>query len=179
MSHFRFNKPQSKYQVIEQALIVHKNLTGQEFKLGRNLTSKNLEAGMKVVAYYNSTNQGCDIVEILGFTGHEVQYGAGGVEFKTAKEVYREYNVNSLRELETLCSETFEYGHHPYIQARDLHSKEEGPWYYPFEGRWSRGSGAESLSFIELIPTDDEEYVKYTLEKSTKPNRVFLAIDEE
>jgi len=34
--------------------------------------------------------------------------------------------------------------------ARDLEDGKEGPWYYLFNGRWSRGSGAEALTFREV-----------------------------
>lgn len=154
-------------------------------KVGRQLRGNQLEAGMKVACYYNSTNEGVDTVEILGFTDNEVQYGKGDIKFKTIKEVFAKYGVKSLQELEQFERDMFAYGYYTYLYARDLQPsfpRYRGPWYYLFEGRWSRGSGAERLSFVELISADPERERLITADavhEIVRPNRVFLALDDE
>lgn len=153
-------KQKSKWQVIEETA------KAINMKVGRELTSKQLAKGMKVLAYYNSTNQGCDAVEIMGVTGSEQEYGEGGVKFNSVSEALAFYNCKTLTELETLQNKN-EYGYHSYLWLKDLETREpkgvsscsnqdNGPWYYVFQGRWSCGSGAEALSFIELKTVDED-----------------------
>lgn len=154
------------------------------YKLGKNLRGKDLQKGMKVVAYYNDTNEGVDVVEILGVTNNNALHGAGGVAFSSVKEMLKFHGVKTLEQVDTLDRESDSkhdgWGYHTYLYTRDLTLEQDsGAWYYIFEGRWCRGSGAEALSFVELIPTGDDEYVEYTSAKQEKPNRVNLVLDEE
>lgn len=120
---------------------------GDSYKaVKKRLQGNMLEAGMLVMGSYNSTNQGADLYQILGFTGDEEKYGSGGVKFKSAKELLTHYKVSSLKALETLQDKN-EYGYHSYIVVRDLEDGDEGPWFYPYNGNWVRGSGAEKLTF--------------------------------
>jgi len=129
----------------------------EEYRAKRRITSKSLTKGMKVAASYNKYNQGFDIYEIIGFTGSDEKYGEGGVKFDSAKELLKAYGVKNFKQLEALQDEN-EYGCHSYLEVRDLNTGEQGPWFYLFEGRWSLGSGAEALSFVEVEEFDQEAY---------------------
>lgn len=136
-------------------------------KLGKNLTHKSLKAGMKVVACYDCFNFGIDAVEILGVTGNDHEYGQGGVEFQSVKDMLNHYGVTRLLtvedEVDAKSVKKNGWGFHTYLYARDLeptndpNAFDEGPWYYLYRGHWSRGSGAEALSFIELISNEEHE----------------------
>lgn len=129
--------------------------------IGNNITGKSLRKGMKVLAYYNDINVGVDVIEILGVTNNDQLYGASGAKFDTVKEMLIAHGVNTLKQVEELDhlkdSQYDGWGYHTYLYTRDLTHEEgspypdEGAWYYIFEGRWARGSGAEKLSFIELL----------------------------
>lgn len=124
---------------------------GDAYVAVKKLRGNQLEAGMIVLASYNKFNQGSDLCEILGFTGDEKKYGEGGPRYSSVKELFQVYNVDSLKDLEIL-QDGNEYGYHTYMCIKDLNARgkkyEQGCWFYLFEGRWSRGSGAEPLSFV-------------------------------
>ena len=86
--------------------------------VGGKLNGRQLAKGQFVLASYNSTNQGADVVEILGFTDNDVKYGEGGVKFASVKEVMAAKNVKTLKELEDLQSP--EYGMHVHMVLRDV-----------------------------------------------------------
>jgi len=120
---------------------------GDVYKAVKRLRTPALKKGMVVLTYYDAGNAGSNLDRIDGFTGDEEKYGEGGVKFDTAKELYKHYGVKNLGDLEKLHDKN-EYGYHSYLFITDLSRNESGPWYYPSEGRWARGSGAEKLSFI-------------------------------
>ena len=115
----------------------------------RNLQGRSICAGMHVLASYNKYNQGADLYEVLGFTDHKQVYGEGGVVFNSVREVFKHYGVKSLVDLEKLQNKN-EYGHGTYMVIKDMDTGAAGAWFYLFEGRWSRGSGAEPLSFTKM-----------------------------
>lgn len=121
-----------------------------DFEFGRAVRGNTLKRGMLLAAEYNRFNQGIDYIEILGITGNEQKYGEGGVKYNSVKECFQANGVRSMKQLEEKDGE-LDYGYGHYIFAKDLlRENESGPWYYLFEGRWSRGSGAEPLSFTEI-----------------------------
>ena len=122
---------------------------GETYKAVRPVKALALKRGMTVLASYNKYNQGVELVEILGFTDNDEQYGAGGVKFDSLEELMSAKNVTSIAGLEAL-QEKEPYGHHFYMVIRDLENGDEGPFYYFFEGRIVRGSGAEPLTFTEV-----------------------------
>lgn len=136
------------------------------FRLGRQIRGNMLKRGMKLAAVYSKVNEGIDYIEVLGFTGNNEKYGEGGVKYNSVKEIFRAHRgISSLKALEASDNEK-EYGYGHYLCARDLNpdpdTREEhkqGCWYYLFEGRWCRGSGAEPLSFYELnfAPKEHDE----------------------
>lgn len=121
----------------------------------KTITSRSLISGMKVNAAYNDTNQGDDDYEFLGFTGDKYKYGedefgnTAEIKFKSSKELLKHYNVKSFKALEELQDKN-EYGFRSHMVVRDLKTDKIGAWFYLHHGRWSRGSGAEPLSFTLL-----------------------------
>lgn len=126
-----------------------------DFRIGKIVRGNTLKRGMKLSASYSKVNEGTDYLEVLGFTGNDQKYGEGGVKYNSIQEIFRvTRGVSTLKQLEEHDNKN-EYGYHHYMVARDIDPNstakgEEGAWYYIFEGRWSRGSGAEPLSFREL-----------------------------
>jgi FAD synthase len=118
----------------------------KEYKVVRSLQHSELKKGMIVLATYNAYNQGAEVYEILGLTDDDEKYGEGGIKFDSVRELLKNKNAKSLKELEDIQSKN-KYGYHSYLYVRDLNDKEEGPWFYLYNGFWSRGSGAEKLSF--------------------------------
>jgi len=128
-----------------------KKKTYTKYKADKKVKGGSLQKGMKVAAAYNHYNQGVDFVEILGVTGTEKKYGEGGVKFKSVKDAMKSIGVKSLKAMEDWQDNSgLEYGHHFYLYCKDLQTGDEGAWYYLYEGRWARGSGAEKLSFVTL-----------------------------
>lgn len=120
------------------------------------ISGKDLRKGMKVAAVYKAMNEGIDFVEILGVTGIDQKYGDGGVKYSSVAEACTAEGVRGVAGLEkkmAAASKERGYGHHFYLVLRDINNGDTGAWYYPFHGRWSRGSGAESLTFFLLKPT--------------------------
>jgi len=107
---------------------------------------------------YKKFNSGYDVIIFNGFTDMDDKYGNSNiVKFKSAKELLTAYGVRSWKALEAkqkeLAKERYaadDYGHESYMSATDLETKDSGAWYYLFEGRWVRGSGAEPLTFWEV-----------------------------
>ena len=109
---------------------------GTTFKFTKNIIGSKLEQNQTVLAHYNGNNQGADIYEIKGFTDAKDEK----VNFKSVKELFAKYEVNSLKALEGVSEDL-------YMVVKDLESGEEGAWFYIYNGRWSLGSGADALSF--------------------------------
>jgi hypothetical protein len=81
--------------------------------------------------------------------------------------------VKSLADLETK-QDLLEYGFHSYMVCKDLNDGQEGPWFYLHDARWSRGSGAEALSFVLM-----EEVTPEVLEKDRQAKAEELRRQEE
>jgi len=120
-----------------------------------------LKKGMIVLATYNQVNQGTDLYEILGVTDWDPKYGEGGVKFNSVKDAMRSAGVVTLKDLDEKTWEKAKrkwgtdegYGHGYYLVVKDLVSNDSGSWFYLYNGRWSRGSGAEKLSFVLMEET--------------------------
>ena len=111
---------------------------------------RKLEKGMHVViSYGNSPRSGYAFpAEIQGFTADDEQYGKGGVEFTSAKDLLDHYGVKSMKALEELQDHN-DYGYCSYLVVKDLETDEEGAWLYLFKGRWAIGSGAQTVTFTK------------------------------
>jgi len=142
------------------------------YRVGKQIRGNRLKRGMKLAAFYSRHNEGVDYIEVLGFTGNHEKYGEGGVKYNSVQDIFRAHRgISTLKALEASDNEK-EYGYSHYMCARDIDPKSnatgqdrEGCWYYLFGGRWSRGSGAEPLSFYEIQfapvqdDTEEDEYL--------------------
>lgn len=164
---------------------------------GTSLTASSLRKGMKVAASYNAYNHGIDIVEILGvgtedkimFDSVKEAMKAMGVKSMRAlsdlderKPAIDDHDVVVPLEVPTrLWVKTLGEGRTGGRQVHEFdinwlslekQQQESGPFYYIYEGRWARGSGAEKLSFT-TIPVD---IMKKRMEKDEfrKPDEMLL-----
>ena len=150
-------KPTFKEFLIE-ARYQRQTFEPTDFRIGKNVRSNMIRRGMMLAApHKNFGNEFTDYVEVLGFTGNDQKYGEGGVKYNSAKEMYKANNVTGLKALEAKDDEN-EYGYAHYMYLRDLKDNSQGAWFYIFEGRWVRGSGADRVTFFELerIPKEPE-----------------------
>ena len=115
---------------------------GRTYKFTKKILGSKLEKGQFVLADYNSSNQGAHVYEIKGLTDQENEK----VNFDSVKDVLKKYDVASLKALENVTNDV-------HLVVKDLESGDEGAWFYLYNGRWSRGSGAEALTFslVELV----------------------------
>lgn len=122
------------------------------------VNGRGLAKGMIVFASYNGNNQGAGVYEVLGFTDDDQPYGEGGVKFDTIADVLKAKNVKSLKALEELQDANPVYGCSTCLVVRDVATNESGPWFTLFQGRWSIGSSADPLSFVEVKVFNQAEY---------------------
>lgn len=111
---------------------------GDEYESKGSVISTQLTAGQIVLATYKAYNQGADLVEIQGVkvtdAGNEKMY-------RSVKEALAAINVKSLKAVSSDIDMR--------LEVMDLSDGDSGDWYYLFEGRFCRGSGAEPLSFTK------------------------------
>lgn len=119
------------------------------FRLGGNVPSNRLVAGMKLAYEYDNWEPVRYFIEVLGFTGWDQAYGKGGVKFASVKEVLAAEGVRGLKALGAKQNKN-EYGHGSYMVAHDLQDGSEGAWFYLYQGKWARGSGVDQCLFYRL-----------------------------
>ena len=124
-----------------------------------SLRGNKLKKGMLVAARYNKYNQGLELYEILGLSD-PMSEGKGDaaeekVKFDSVKDALASVDAKSIHEMarnqEKMAKDAGvknTYGFHSNLVVKDLDDGDSGAWFYPSEGRWCRGSGAEPLSFI-------------------------------
>ena len=130
------------------------------FRFLSPITYRSMQAGQLYGDSYHATNAGYDVFTFLGYSDMDGKHGEGGVKFQTIQEVFQKYKVRGLNELSEKCDRlakrrypTDSYGHDIYmweefVTSEDSSLKEKpGGYYYIFNGRWCRGSGAEALTF--------------------------------
>ncbi len=110
------------------------------FKFNKKITATTLEAGQIVLG---STKNSAEVYEILGFA-YDNNNGSNGIVYKTCKELLSSNKSSTLKGLE---KDTVANGPRAYIVVKDLENKEEGAWFYIYEGNWCLGSSADKLSF--------------------------------
>ncbi len=121
-------------------------LKGQTFHVKRKLRGNQLAKGMIVLA---KSMGSIDFYEILGVSDDSQEYGEGGVVYDSVREALQANKVTSLKALEEKDNKN-EYGYSHYVFVRSLEDEGEGPWLYLFKGRWNMGSGASTVTFVEL-----------------------------
>jgi len=140
-------------------------------KIGYKKTN-GLKQGMFIVATYKKYNVGAEFFRIEGFIkertsknptykedlNNEKEILENIIErYDTMKEMLFSNGCSKLEELETLEERSrklnvdFQFS----ILFRDVTDNgldKLGNYYFIYDGKWSRGSGAEPLSFIQYIP---------------------------
>jgi len=134
------------------------DLVDGSYKVSGGVIASQLKRGMKVMAVYNSTNEGFDFVEILGVYAlhkwheHDDEIKKHEHVFSSVKDALTSLDVTSFNDI-------IEKGFTLRLIIRDIEPRneggeesgcEEGDWYYLFNNRFCRGSGAEPLSFFVL-----------------------------
>ena len=114
----------------------------KSFKAVRNLKGTQLTKGILFSASYNRFNQGFGLYRFIGITD-------GSRVFDSVQECMKHHKVKSLKELDVLEIDT--EGLRFYLSVEDLNTGDKGDWFYLNYGKWCRGSGAEPLSFIEVV----------------------------
>jgi len=113
------------------------------YRLISKIPYKQLVPGTKYADSYNRFNDGMEIMVFNGFSSEGKLYSSMG-------EIFAKYGVRSLRALEDMKAD---------VRMNCSDGKHTGNWFYIFEGRWSRGSGAEALTFWSIeevvVPHDD------------------------
>lgn len=112
---------------------------GTTFTSAGSVLASRLKVGMTVLATYNSSNQGADLVEIMGVI---VEQNDNKTTRQSVKEALAAIGVTSLK------SVPGEYDIR--LEVADVEDGDYGDWYYLYEGRFCRGSGAEPLSFTQM-----------------------------
>lgn len=121
---------------------------GDMYQAKKALNYRQLKKGMMVFASYNKYNQGAELYEILGVSdGKDTDKPV----YDSMMDAMKANNAKTLRELEDADC---------HIVVRDLEDGEEGGFFYIFEGRIVRGSGAEPVSFVEVEKVKEIKDVK-------------------
>ncbi len=131
-----------------------KNDNGQRttvFRLKKSIQYRSMRVGGIYAYTYSNLGQKVDVIKFSGFSDVVPKYGEGGPKFANINQVMKKYGVKSLKQLEDIDSKLgLEYGHGIYMCVIDILTGDQGCWFYPFEGAWTRGSGADRMSFFEI-----------------------------
>lgn len=111
----------------------------KQYKVVHQVKASQLTAGMTVLASYKGRNQGVDAVRIDGVTNDEEK-----IKLDSVTELARSVGAKSMKEL----------GEKGGVRlfVTDLEDGDSGAFYYGFNGRFARGSGAEALTFYLIEP---------------------------
>lgn len=116
----------------------------------------NLSKGMLLSASYNRFNEGTNYVEILGVICKPVDDYADPTkpDFDSVREAFKAAKVSSLPDLEKKARDDNKMYR---LLIRDLCDNDTGDYYYLYDGKWCRGSGAEPLQFCPLTSKERED----------------------
>lgn len=130
------------------------------FEFINNISYKNMKPGNVYGGSYYQVNSGYEIFTFNGYTDVE---GKTDVIFTDIRQIFKKHGVSSLKGLEELEIQSkgkINFGMNCTIRNFD-DTEMTGSYFYIFEGRWCRGSGAEKLSFWEVeevtFPVSDVE----------------------
>ena len=125
----------------------------------KSIPGASLKKGMILLGRYNQYNQGVDIFKLLRVQ-EEVQGEDEVVKtFNSVREALLHHNVKTLKQLEEVLDEK-KLDLNLFVEDMEDVEKpqyKKGAWYYLFEGRFCRGSGAERVSFALMEEYQEEE----------------------
>lgn len=153
---------------------------GIVFEKGTPKKSNGLRKGQYIFSYYNSVNLGTDFWRVENFAivkrDAKTKLKDRIVEsFDSQTEMLKKYGVKTLDELDAMFGyQSSRPDEQPSIiftfYAEDQnYDGELADWWYIYDNRWARGSGAENLSFIEYIPLMGDEQITVGSEERTEP----------
>jgi hypothetical protein len=132
-------------------VIKRPNQPEERFEYIRKIQYKSMVPGGIYGESYNAYNTGFDVFVFDGFSDVTPKYGEGGPRYPNITAIQQKYDVHNLNQVEYLGDKLdMEYGHGIYLCTTSLTMGLSGCYYYVFKGRWSRGSGAEPLTFWEV-----------------------------
>ncbi len=174
--HYRHgNNFNNFYAVCRGEAVVKDTGTSGDFELigtGTSLNYKSFQSGMFVIAKYDNFNTGVEVFKfnhyVIVVDKYKNTERALGIA-KNWKEVVKLTNCKTLAEA---SSKGFDVRMHvtdlAYTEEMvKQYGSDSGDWYYEFEGRFCRGSGAEKLSFVQLITVQEHAVM---VEKQIKAN---------
>ena len=127
-------------------------IKGHTFLAKGRVAGKSIKKEKYYLAYYNRLDKYAEIFRCTGFSDAEVKYGEGGPKFNNLAGIMERAGVKGLKELEEK-ENSKAHGFETYMGGEFFNfdnSVDSGCHYYLYNGRWSRGSMAERLSFIEV-----------------------------
>ena len=129
---------------------------------GLTLNYKQFEAGMFMIAKYDQFNAGVEVFKFNYFIVGVDQYKDTERTLGTAKNWKEVVKLTGCKTLKEAAAKNFDVRMHvtdlTYTKEMvKLYGSDSGDWYYEFEGRFCRGSGAEKLSFVQLITVEEHD----------------------
>jgi predicted phosphatase len=122
------------------------------YRFKNRIPYKKMVAGRVYGGSYYQYNSGYDVFIFNGFSDFSKKYRRDDAppSFSTIQEVFTKYKVRSLKELERMKWDgDYDDGVNMNVTILGDNLWTGSP-YYIFEGRFTRGSGAEKLSFWEV-----------------------------
>lgn len=125
---------------------------------GDKVNADKLVKGKYYFAFYK--NAGHTNMELFKFTGvsdAEQKYGDSGPVFDDLKSAKQKYNLKSTKEIANMDSKSQgrEYGQSIRI-CGEWEGGDSGCYYYASGASWSRGSGADRLTFYTAVAPTNE-----------------------
>ena len=127
-------------------------VSSKKFQPGGAVRASQLKVGNYYFAFYNNTGGNIELFKFTGFSDAEQKYGESGPVFNSLKDAKKQYGLKTMKDIENMSSENNrEYGQHLYM-CGEWEDGNKGCFYYVYNKSWSRGSGADRLSFSEAVP---------------------------
>lgn len=148
---------------------------GIVFEKGTPKKSNGLRKGQYIVSYYRDGNVGTDFFRYIGIgETKDEPVGSSDVRpyvtriWETTKECFDELGVKSLSEADNKLDGGLRmifkfFAQDPHYDGRIV------DWFYEYNNRFVRGSGAETMSFIEYIPLMGDQEITVGSEERTEP----------
>lgn len=131
---------------------------GANLEPGSKVTADKLVKGKHYFAFYK--NGGHSRTELFKFTGvsdAEQAYGESGPVFDDLKSAKQKYNVKSTKEIANMDHKDQGRKYGETIRLCGVwEGGDAGCYYYASGASWTRGSGADRLSFYEAVPATNE-----------------------
>ena len=136
---------------------------GIVFLKGTPKKANGLRKGQYIVSYYRDGNVGTDFWRYIGIgETKDEPYESKDVRpyitrsWETTRECFKELGVRSLSEADKKLDGGLRMFFEFFAEDPDYDGR-IADWWYEYENRFARGSGAEIMSFIEYIPLEGDK----------------------